>query len=127
MNTVKILFSRCRSMCKPAIMFVMLVLGEEVIKCFPLLSDGYFAPSAGHWACLSCGQMSHFRCLPSLHRGQALAWSNCQSGCILVAFGRLCSRCGFCGCFHQAVWSLSEAQACQTSFFESVPALLLGR
>lgn len=87
----------------------------------------YFILSPGRWARLSCGQMIHFRCLPSLCQSQALAWSNCPSGCFLVAFGRLCSRCGFCGCFHQAVWSLSEARACQMKLFESVPVLFLGR
>lgn len=51
----------------------------------------------------------------------------CQSGCVLVAFGSLHFLCGFCGRFHPPVWSLSEALACQTSLFESVPGHLLGR
>lgn len=100
----------------------MLKLLPSVIWC--LL---YFISSAGCWTHLSCGKMIYFRCLPSLCQGQALAWSNCLSGYFLVAFGRLCSHCGFCGSFHQAVWSLSEARACQTNLFESMPVLFPGR
>lgn len=97
---------------------------------FPVLSViwwlPYFVPCAGCQAHLSCGQISHFSCLPSLHQDEALAQYNCQSGCLFVAFGKLCSRCGFCGCFHQAVWSLSEAQACRPAFLNQCQPSYLG-
>lgn len=116
--------------CKPFLICWCSGIRSSAFKIFPTLSVMwrlfYFVPCDGHQAHFLCGQMRHLRCLPSLHWDHALARSNCQSGCLLVAFGSLCSHCGFCGCFHQAVWSLSEAQACRPAFLNQCQPSYLG-